>query len=486
MKKFSQIRILTSGGVVSPGELRKILLTAHHFGAAHIQIGQRQELIFYIDEKYIKDLSVRLNNIQYAFSVNNENPNIVASIPSVGVYGSTTWVSEGAYHEIISSVSLPVSLKINITDPAQDLIPYTTGDLNFIASHHEDYWFLHVRLDDKLHLWPVLVNSVDIGKLCKCIEDILAVQEHYSFKELTDNVYAYDSWHFRVLDKQPLLSFKGLPYFDGLHVSGEKAWLGIYNRDNEYDIKMMEDVCLHAINCGIGSLFLTCNNSILIKNISKSKIDLWNHLLGMYGVHSHHSSQELNWQMPDNDNEASLLKRFMVKEIEKKGLRTEGLVFAVRTQDFYDAANIIIERKFLFDFSFLKLFRYYNIRYKRDFNPFSEEILTMAENVKKRDLVNMVSWLAEKYYQSFANEVLHEINISVNSSLDEISSETRTLYQCLDCFTIYDEMVGDAEQGIPAGITFEQVDLEYCCSLCGAKKENFVMVKESELAKNIL
>jgi len=45
-------------------------------------------------------------------------------------------------------------------------------------------------------------------------------------------------------------------------------------------------------------------------------------------------------------------------------------------------------------------------------------------------------------------------------------------YQCV-CGYIYDPMVGDVENGIPAGTAFEDLPENWVCPICGADKSAF-------------
>ena len=55
-------------------------------------------------------------------------------------------------------------------------------------------------------------------------------------------------------------------------------------------------------------------------------------------------------------------------------------------------------------------------------------------------------------------------------------SATQT-WMCLICGWIYDEEKGDAEHGIAAGTRWEDVSMNWTCPECGARKEDFEMVK---------
>ena len=46
-------------------------------------------------------------------------------------------------------------------------------------------------------------------------------------------------------------------------------------------------------------------------------------------------------------------------------------------------------------------------------------------------------------------------------------------YVCDVCGWIYDEAVGDPENGIAPGTKFEDLDADFVCPLCGVGKENF-------------
>ena len=46
-------------------------------------------------------------------------------------------------------------------------------------------------------------------------------------------------------------------------------------------------------------------------------------------------------------------------------------------------------------------------------------------------------------------------------------------YVCELCGYVYDEEVGDPENGINPGTKFEDLPEDYACPLCGADKSNF-------------
>ncbi len=46
-------------------------------------------------------------------------------------------------------------------------------------------------------------------------------------------------------------------------------------------------------------------------------------------------------------------------------------------------------------------------------------------------------------------------------------------YVCVLCGYVYDEELGDPENGIAPGTKFEDLPDTFVCPLCGAGKENF-------------
>jgi rubredoxin len=50
-------------------------------------------------------------------------------------------------------------------------------------------------------------------------------------------------------------------------------------------------------------------------------------------------------------------------------------------------------------------------------------------------------------------------------------------WQCFFCGYIYDEEMGDAEEGIAPGTRWEDIPADWACPGCGARKEDFAMME---------
>lgn len=52
-------------------------------------------------------------------------------------------------------------------------------------------------------------------------------------------------------------------------------------------------------------------------------------------------------------------------------------------------------------------------------------------------------------------------------------------WECIICGWVYDEAVGDPENGVPAGTRWEDVPVDWLCPDCGVGKEDFQLLEES-------
>ena len=50
-------------------------------------------------------------------------------------------------------------------------------------------------------------------------------------------------------------------------------------------------------------------------------------------------------------------------------------------------------------------------------------------------------------------------------------------WECIACGYVYDEELGDEEEGFSPGTRFEDIDDDWFCPDCGATKEMFVEMK---------
>lgn len=251
-------------------------------------------------------------------------------------------------------------------------------------------------------------------------------------------------------------------------------WLGLYWRNNEYDVAFLKEFCDFCLESRIGKICITPWKSFIIKGINKNyKLNL-EKLLGKKGINVRHSSLELNWHLPVEDKEALELKKFIVRNFDQNDISTYGLNFGIneRAKDENYFTSAVIEKN-----QVPTIVKEYNVRptfnvlYCKNFNPNTKEYLMYAQDVDKMELPCLLMELSKLYF-----EKLGEIDDSDKQLTEEVKIE-KEVYQCTECLTVYDPEFGDKNSNIKTGILFENLPKTYVCSVCEAKKERFKLVK---------
>ena len=69
-------------------------------------------------------------------------------------------------------------------------------------------------------------------------------------------------------------------------------------------------------------------------------------------------------------------------------------------------------------------------------------------------------------------------SIVVTQSANAVTAVTESqTWMCLICGWIYDEAVGDPDHGLLPGTPWSAVPMNWTCPECGARKEDFEMVR---------
>ena len=171
--KSDLIRAFVKGGFLSPADLLKIMDVSKNLGNKYVLFGSRQDIMFPSNEASEQQLESAFRAINIDYELGSDQSvfqNIVSSYAAVNIIETTNWVKEDSYNVVIDSFEYKPRLKINIVDPVQSLVPLFTGELNFIASKEENYWYLYVRDPRKgnmIECWPRLIFGQDISKIAK-------------------------------------------------------------------------------------------------------------------------------------------------------------------------------------------------------------------------------------------------------------------------------------------------------------------------------
>ena len=258
-------RIIINGGVLSPAELKYICEAAESLGLDTISFGSRQDIIFpeEIDEEKLKEYDkLRIINPK-----ERDTHNLVSSYVSSDIFPNTTWLTSARYLYVIEQFKYDLKLRVNVTDPKQRLVPLFSGHVNFIASSHDDYWYLYLRLPgwEKTEMYPALIFSWDMAKVEKAIEDILIEEP-----EDIDTVFALVNdavdTNNRTVQKPLKVPFYPFPYYEGMNRIGTgKYWLGLYWRNNRYGLQFLKAMCELCAENKIGKISITPWKSFIVK-----------------------------------------------------------------------------------------------------------------------------------------------------------------------------------------------------------------------------
>lgn len=468
-------RILIRGGVTSPGELKDIIFMLETAGLKEVHFGSRQDLLFPMkaaDEVQLESIS------QFNTEIVGERKyqNIVCSYVSADIFDMTYWLKGSTYLYILEGFGDNPKLKINITDPKQRLVPIFSGDLNFVASESEDYWYLNVKFPhwQRSATYPVLIYTWDIAKISQAIEtiyeDIQDVDELFfvlSKKLDTNN---------KAIEKELKIEYTTFPYYEGMNRMGiDQYWLGLYWRNNKYDLAFLKEFCGFCLDNSIGKLCITPWKSFIVKGIKKdSRLEL-ERFLGQWGINVRHSQLEMNWHVPVDDSEALELKKFLVRSFDQNDISTYGLTFGISNDVGKRShfASVIIEKNALpaivQDFEVRPT---YNVLHFENFDPNTQKYLAYAQDVDKIELPGLLMELSKKYFVELGKLATREEPVNGNSE-----KQKQFVYQCQSCFTVYDKLYGDAKAGISAGTIFKDLKESYQCPVCDSPKKNFEKVE---------
>jgi len=473
MNKRQVIKINLPGGVIAAGDFYEMLVIAQDAEAAQIRFGNRQQLYFEIDNTRLEDLELDMLGAGLSYEINEDNyPNITSSYIADGIFNHENWLKEGVYKDIFDLFTHQPEIKINLVDSNQTFAPFFTGNLNFISSPVSNYWYLYVRFPKTniLYCWPVLVYSDDIRAMSKAVQQAILTNKSlfYDQPEINPDVLyqLVTSRHQFVTQKidQPLIipDFQ-LPYYEGFNrQGGNKYWLGIYRRNEFFDIEFLKEICNLCMQTRVGQLYISPWKSLLIKNIEAEHRPQWGNLLNKYRVNIRHAANELNWQIEDLCDPCLELKQQLVREFEEADLRTYRLSFAVKRSPKSGIYGSVMIRERDADA--------YEIIYTRDFNHNTREFIMYKQGVTKTDLGHHLITLCNLFYEQQSN---HHTTALVHNGKDERKLiNEKIVHQCQSCLTIYDELYGDPLNDITPGTPFESLE-GYECPICGDTEESF-------------
>ena len=470
-------RILIKGGVTSPGELKDIIAMLEAGGLKEVFFGSRQDLLFPLQNAAEEQLE-KISKFNTDIVAERNYQNIVSSYVSADIFDMTHWLKGSTYLYILEGFDFLPELKINITDPKQRLVPIFNGNLNFIASENEDYWYLNIKLPHwtESAYYPVLVYSWDITILAKAIEEIY--EDVSDVEELFFILNKKLDTNNKTIEKELEIPYLKFPYYEGMNRMGlDQYWLGLYWRNNRYDLEFLKELCGFCLDNSIGKICITPWKSFVIKGIKGSSRPELERFLGQKGINIRHSQLEMNWHLPVDDKEAMELKNFLVRSFDQNDISTYGLTFGISNEAGKRThfSSVIIEKNTLptivKDFDVRPT---YNVLHFKNFDPNTQTYKAYAQDVDKIELPGLLMELSKYYF-----EQLGKTEKKKEPAKKKVDATTREIHQCQSCFTIYDATYGDAKATISIGTPFDTLPETYKCPVCEAPKSSFAKTEMS-------
>lgn len=485
--KKQTVRVLVKGGILTPTNFLRILKVARLAGNEQVHFGSREDLLFDVMATKMNQVNESFSNLNIDYVIHGKKgtkiQNIVSSYVACDLAASTKWLSSGNLLQVLEIFKYRPSLRINISDPEQNMVPLMFGNLNFIASSIQHYWYLFIRRNETEtpQRWPVLVLSSDIGVLSQAIES--RWQGALDIFDLFESIQAKLNLNIRRIEADLSLEFKYPHDYEGFGkmYNSQNYWAGFYWRNNAYEIDFLEELCQLCINTSISKICITPWKSFLVKDIREKDLIQWHRLLGRFGITMRHSSFDLNWHLPFNDKIAFRLKRKIVKSFDKVDVCVHGLTFGIKTKAEPDFYSIKIDRKpglrFLKGFD---IFATYSIYYAKDFNPNLCEYSEYATKVPRYRVAESLRALTLKFYSQL-KKTSEPVKPQIVSEIKK-----QMVFQCKSCLSIYDENKGVLSLNIEAGTRFISLPESFCCQTCGAPKSDFKQVYFENILKAAL
>jgi hypothetical protein len=246
-KKSDLIRAFVKGGILSPADMLKIMDISRKLGNKYVIFGSRQDIMFPSNgtDDLTLEASFRSMGIDYELGSDvSVYQNIVSSYVAVHVTETTNWVKEDTYHFVIDNFDYRPKIKINIVDPVQSLVPLFTGELNFVASKEENYWYLYIRNGNQIECWPKLIFTQDIAIISRILEELILNFANITVEELFVIIQSRKRINYHPIAEVLKFTDTAFPYYEGINAMlNGLFWLGLYWRNDQYDIDFMSATC---------------------------------------------------------------------------------------------------------------------------------------------------------------------------------------------------------------------------------------------------
>ncbi len=449
LKTVEVVKINCHGGIVSLDKLGKILDILSKLNISRLRFGLRQNIFLEIPSDLIDlfEKEMKKSEVDYQFDL-DAKPNIMSSFQAETIFNTNSWLTGQTFKNALNQLDFSPSLKINITDNIQPLTPLFTGNINWVASEKNvNFWHLFIRFpkSNTILKWKDLINSNQLISFSKKIESLLLKYKgDHDYPEDIEQklVSEFNDGEFATLIDDEELAFPeyNLPYYEGLNKYGEFYWMGIYRRNEWFEIEFLQDLYNLCKETDIDEdICITPWKSLIVKRIAEVDIPKWIHILNFHHINVRHALNELNFQVEDNVHSSVKLKRFIVKHLDLEDIRTSGIVFGIKSKPKTEVfSNILIRKRHQFRIGRFGLLPVYDIMLSKDFNPHERTGLEYRKSLPKYLLPDELNRCIISYYR---NSLKMNAPNNEEPIMQSIAYESESnIYQCQVCKTRFEEL----------------------------------------------
>ena len=514
---FHSVRILSEGGRLSVQKMKLLLEAARGADLTHMYIDSRQSLFFNTGalptrKEQVQSFTQQLSVLGVSCAQENEQ-NIVSSLPSAQVFAYTSWLDTAMYHVLLRELqevgfgcnmnsephlTRPSKslLSISLIDNRQSFIPHLCSELNFIASETEDYWYLYIRYGQVTSppvLWPFLIGGPCLAQFARSLADDLV-----SGCDLQKCVVQYSQdtrWQMMIVNCSVEKAHAALPRYEGFISYGQNLHaLGIVRADQTFDLLMVEQMLKLMQHQNITDLYTTPWGSLLIKGIHEENIPVWNRLLCLHHCDVGLSYGHLNWLIQTKDF-ARLplikLRSRLAQNLQDNNLRTWGLTFALVDDsvwlDMPCFASIIVLAQNNSSWLGLSKRARYSLWSVQPDQFSTHQYTCVAAQLDEQQLATQLVEVVDKYQKNiglsrqksifvpFVMPLFFEVKNSdaEHGSYSKTPAKNNGVFLCRYCETEYHEDMGEPSQNVAPHTPFTQLTNDFHCPVCEHGKSAF-------------
>ena len=395
------------------------------------------------------------------------------------------WLDVGIIQSILAGIRLRPSFAVNVADPHQDLLPLTSGLLNFLAADEVDSWRIAIAADhhprrgarapgrhDRVTL-PYLVPSEYVAEAVRAAEETVvdagAESSHLS-EDLAHAIRVRLGTRLVHADAGQRLPPPEYGDYEGVHPvqSSSGYWIGMSAGTRPFRHRFLEQMCMRAAQQGIGAVFTTCWRSLVLKNVAQEHLPEWRMLLGRHGVRVRHADAALHWQVSDRLPEARELAGTMIARLSRRSIVTSGLSFAVTDDPTRHEVAVAIQPLADERLPLSGLRRRYAVRHREGFDRHNPGWLTFARRLRERDLAAALAVLTRRFYRDDGEPPTAE------ALPPEPPVEKRSgTWSRATCGNEYDPAYGDPLGEVAPGTAFAALPSGWRCPVCDSPPADY-------------